>query len=167
MITFLEELVFHMNTKTTLTEEDKLIFRYLFLNKLSPGNEYKTINLLLFNNGDIGKKIMYWAYNIFLRLLYDYSSNFDYGSILTGETEIVDYRDIVKSESFTNLLISLKNLDKASAIVLTSQISIDFSSLTQILGGSFLSHNGSGLNEFWTSDFVACLPAFTAPPFPV
>jgi hypothetical protein len=158
MITFLEELVFHMGDKTTITEEEKRIFRY-FLQKISFGEGFGTLNVLLFKNNNI-KEILSWAYEVFLRLLYDYEDTEDlsYGKDEKTTFTMLNYRKIINSQSFNNLLFSLNHSSKVSSRVITSHICIDFASLIQIFGGNFLSQEAQ--NGCWNEKFIYQLPGW-------
>jgi len=158
MITFLEELVFHFNGKTTITEEEKRIFRY-FLQTISMGEDYNRLKILLFKNNNI-KHILSWAYDVFLRLLYNYENYEDitYGKKEEAIHKDVNYREIVNSKSFNNLLFSLNHSSKVSSRVITSHICIDFASLVQIFGGNFLSQEGG--DGCWNEKFIYQLPGW-------
>ncbi|MGZ5471699.1 MAG: hypothetical protein ACXW1B_01690 [Nitrososphaeraceae archaeon] len=158
MITFLEELVFHFNDRTTITEEEKQIFIY-FLQKISMGEGYSTLKVLVFKNNNI-KHILSWAYDVFLRLLYDYedSEDLSFGKDKKTTFTMLNYREIVNSKSFNNLLFSLNHSSKVSSKVITSHICIDFASLVQIFGGNFLTHEGG--DGCWNEKFVYQLPGW-------
>jgi hypothetical protein len=158
MITFLEELVFHFKDKTTITEEQQRIFRY-FLESISIGEGYGTLKVLVFKNNDI-KEILSWAYEVFLRLLYDYedSEDLSYGKDEKATFTNLNYREIVKSKSFNNLLFSLNHSSKVSSRVITSHICIDFASLVQIFGGDFLTREGG--DGCWNEKFIYQLPGW-------
>lgn len=158
MITFLEELVFYMCDRTTITEEQQRIFRY-FLESISIGEGFGTLKVLLFKNNDI-KHILTWAYEVFLRLLYDYEDleDISYGKDEKRTLTNLNYREVVNSKSFNNLLYSLNHSSKTASRVITSHICIDFASLVQIFGGDFLSQEAQ--NACWNEKFIYQLPGW-------
>jgi hypothetical protein len=155
MITFLEELVFHMCARTTITEEEKRIFRYFLQNISMMSESYTLLKVLLFKNNNI-KKILSWAYFVFLRLFYNYE-DVSYEKE-DGNRQEVNYREIVNSQSFNNLLFSLNHSSKTASRVITSHICIDFASLVQIFGEDFLSQERQP--GYWNDTFAIQLPGW-------
>jgi len=144
MISFLKEFFFNINYKTTFTEEERQILD-CFISNITPEYNEDDINFSLIINGhEVVERAIQWAYTVFLHLLHNrsYKNN-------------LNYRDLVKSESFTHLLNSLNQSSPDRSRLLISQICIDFSSLCYIISGNdFI---GSSEVTCWQSDFNSFL----------
>jgi len=111
-----------MTDKTCISEDIKPILQYFTQNLNTYYNENVYNFSLIFKESHEVKESIVWAYSVFLLLLH----NRQYANC--------NYRDLVKSESFTNLLTMVNNSnDPEYSRLLFSQISIDFSSLINLL----------------------------------
>ncbi|MGZ5500460.1 MAG: hypothetical protein ACXWEW_04850 [Nitrososphaeraceae archaeon] len=141
LLAFFKELFFNFNDKTNFTENDKIILKY-FVENLRPEYNNCLVNYsLIVKEQETLKEALCWAYHVFLCLLYN-----------EPFTNGCTYRDVIKSESFNNLLFSLQSSTIDYSRLVISNISIDFSSLVKIItDGNFKS--GCDTSGCWSIDF--------------